>query len=83
MATKPRLRPCVDCGNNLSPTATQCGQCNSTDPFGTRRAEEKFKLIMIGLIVVVVLAGVGAYKWKGITPVDVIHGDFHKLWQSD
>lgn len=40
------LCECIDCGKKLSPTASTCNGCNSTDPFGKRRAEEKTKLIL-------------------------------------
>lgn len=46
------LCKCIDCGNELSPTATGCNKCNSTDPFGIRRANVKFQnILMFGLLV--------------------------------
>lgn len=47
------LIQCIDCGKNLSPTATDCNGCNSRDPFGSKRAEEKAKLTLtlIGAII--------------------------------
>lgn len=82
MATRPnRLRPCYDCGTELSPTAKTCGKCASTDPFGMKRADEKIKATLILIAIVIALAFFGAWKWKSITPLDVVHGDFHKLFQ--
>ncbi len=40
------LYECIDCVKKLSPTATTCNGCNSTDPFGKRRAEDKTKFIL-------------------------------------
>lgn len=37
------LQQCVDCHQQLSPTAKTCNKCNSTDPFGRARAEQKAK----------------------------------------
>ncbi len=76
-----KLRSCVDCDNQLSPTAQVCGKCNSTDPFGTKRAEEKFKAIMFVIAILFFLLLFGAGKWVGITPVEVLKGDFHKITQ--
>ncbi|WP_152625251.1 hypothetical protein [Cellvibrio sp. OA-2007] len=48
------LVKCVDCGRSLSATATDCGGgCNSTDPFGKKRAEQKAQLVLmlVGLVV--------------------------------
>jgi hypothetical protein len=75
------LRPCVDCGNKLSPTATSCPNCSSNDPFGVRRADDKMKGI---LFIVAIIAGAllfAAWKFTGTTPMDIIRGDFHKIWQ--
>lgn len=41
------LIQCVDCSKNLSPTATDCNGCNSRDPFGNKRAEQKAQLTLI------------------------------------
>lgn len=51
------LNECVDCGKGLSPTAQTCGGCNSIDPFGRKRADDKLKsiLMMIGIAVVAVI----------------------------
>jgi ribosomal protein L40E len=76
-----KLRSCVDCDNQLSPTAQVCGKCNSTDPFGIKRADEKFKVIMLTIAILVFLSFFGAWKWTGITPVEVLKGDFHKITQ--
>ncbi|WP_155803459.1 hypothetical protein [Bordetella sp. FB-8] len=75
------LRPCFDCNTLLSPTAKECGKCNSTDPFGFQRSADKQKLILMlgGALVAIVLFI--AWKATGITPLDIAHGDFHKLWQ--
>lgn len=46
------LYACVDCGKKLSPTATGCNGCNSTDPFGVKRAADKLQMqLAIGGIV--------------------------------
>ena len=81
MAAKQNLRPCVDCNTSLSPTAKECGKCKSTDPFGFRRAQEKQKMIMLLVGVGVAAILFAAWKITGITPFDIMHGDFHKLWQ--
>jgi hypothetical protein len=48
-----KLKPCVDCGKQLSRTAKECGGCDSTDPFGKKRLESKicniFLLIFFGV----------------------------------
>lgn len=41
------LVQCVDCGKGLSSTATDCNGCNSRDPFGSKRAEQKMQMIFI------------------------------------
>ena len=48
------LVKCVDCGKQLSPTAVHCNGCNSTDPFGIKRDQERLKmqLSIVGLGVV-------------------------------
>lgn len=38
------LNACVDCGRPLSPTATGCNGCNSTDPFGAKRAADRLQM---------------------------------------
>ncbi len=54
-----KLRACVDCGNQLSVTATGCGKCNSTDPFGKKRADQKAQLVLLlaGATIVACVAG--------------------------
>ena len=76
MASK--LRPCVDCRKLLSPTASSCGECNSTDPFGVRRAEQKFQLIMVIVALVAIVIVFGFWKLGGVTPIDLLNGRFHK-----
>lgn len=41
------LFECVDCGKKLSPTATGCNGCSSTDPFGNKRASDKLRAILM------------------------------------
>lgn len=45
------LYECVDCGKKLSPTATGCSGCSSTDPFGAKRAASKLQtqLMILGI----------------------------------
>ncbi len=54
------LTQCVDCGKGLSPTATDCNNCNSKDPFGVRRGEQKAQitlvLLLLGMIALTYLA---------------------------
>ncbi len=76
MASK--LRPCTDCNNPLSPTAKECGTCKSTDPFGVRRAEQRFQMFMFLAALVVGLVVFAFWKLGGVTPLDLLHGTFHK-----
>lgn len=41
------LVQCVDCGKSLSSTATDCNGCNSRDPFGSKRADQKVQMILM------------------------------------
>lgn len=82
MVTKSNnLRPCVDCGKLLSPTASSCSSCNSTDPFGARRADDKIKGMLFIVVIIAAALFFAAWKFTGTTPLDIIHGDFHKIWQ--
>jgi hypothetical protein len=44
-----QLQNCVDCGKALSRTATTCGNCSSTDPFGKKRRSDRFYQWFVGL----------------------------------
>ena len=79
MSKKSKLRPCVDCGTPLSPTAAGCGVCNSTDPFGVKRAEAKFTATVVLLALAVVLGMAALWKLTGITPIELLNADFQKL----
>lgn len=52
---KNRLRPCVDCGKELSPTATSCNQCQSSDPFGNKRRKMRNSNIFMIIVFAVLL----------------------------
>lgn len=39
-----KLEHCVDCDKPLSRTAIVCNGCNSTDPFGKKRLNDKIHL---------------------------------------
>lgn len=64
---KAKLFPCVDCGSMLSPTATACGTCNSTDPFHRARTAQKTQLIVALSFGAIVLAFFFAVQYKLIT----------------
>ncbi len=72
------LCECIDCRKKLSPTATTCNGCNSTDPFGQRRAEEKARLILV----LIGIAGAGlvwlAFHF-GILTFEMIKNFLHLL----
>lgn|GEM_PF-1996733 len=55
-----KLRACVDCGNQLSVTAQGCSKCDSTDPFGKKRADQKAQLALL-LVGAAIVACVAAY----------------------
>lgn len=78
---KQNLVPCVDCHRPISPTTKTCGSCNSTDPFGVERADRKLKTFLFLAMLALGLVTLGVYEWKGITPLDIVRGDFQKLWQ--
>jgi hypothetical protein len=71
------MRKCVDCGNNLSPTAKTCGnlQCFSSDPFG----KERLKTSLSRIFGVVVIAGAGLlyyYQFGFANPIEVLRHPF-------
>lgn len=74
------FKKCVDCGNQLSRTAKECGNssCRSSDPFGTERFQRKLKrLAGVGMIVA---AGVFyVYHFGLVNPLDIIR---HPLTQQ-
>lgn len=49
------LQKCVDCGRELSKTATTCNNCNSTDPSGKKRLNDRIHLWVTALIVVAII----------------------------
>ncbi|EHK1083490.1 hypothetical protein JKW46_004914, partial [Escherichia coli] len=53
-----QLQNCVDCGKALSRTATTCGNCSSTDPFGKKRRNDRLHKWFAGLfITATIIAG--------------------------
>lgn len=66
-----RLKPCVDCGHMLSPTAKSCINCNSTDPFGIARGQQQFNLVM-ALVFALVVGIVGGAVYFGFLPFETL-----------
>ncbi|BEM75663.1 hypothetical protein SME36J_50860 (plasmid) [Serratia marcescens] len=66
------LKPCVDCGKGLSRTAQVCNECNSTDPFGGKRLNDKIHLYFVVALSVVFLAGIGLWQLGIIDPVEIL-----------
>lgn len=61
------LHECIDCGKKLSSTAVTCNNCNSTDPFGAKRAEEKLTMQMVAAAVVLIVLVFLAFHFDLIT----------------
>ena len=66
-----KLRKCVDCGNGLSETAKECGNCKSTDPFGGKRATEKAQMTLF-IIVILALIVTAILQYTGIINIPII-----------
>lgn len=66
-----KLKPCVDCGKNLSVTATNCQDCNSTDPFGRSRAQRSLEGKIIFSIIIIIILFVASIYFH-IIPDDYI-----------
>ncbi|WP_417664796.1 DUF2116 family Zn-ribbon domain-containing protein [Raoultella ornithinolytica] len=75
------LRPCVDCGKELSRTATSCNQCQSSDPFGKkRRARKRESIFMIIILVALVF---WLYETGSITEmITQFHSLYNKVTQG-
>lgn len=56
-----QLQNCVDCGKALSRTATTCGNCSSTDPFGKKRRSDRFYQWVVGLCVTAIIIAAGLW----------------------
>lgn len=50
------LLGCVDCNKVLSPTTEVCSGCQSQDPFGTKRREKRFKLVLLLMLILGVIS---------------------------
>ena len=61
-----KTRECIHCRTTLKLTATECGTCKSTDPFGGKKELRRFKicLVFISLSLLVVLLFLD-YKYPG------------------
>lgn len=60
-----QLKTCIDCGKALSRTATTCGNCSSTDPFGKKRRSDRFYQWVVGVFITIVLI-VGGLWYTGL-----------------
>ncbi|MCW7300991.1 hypothetical protein OHD23_27815 [Escherichia coli] len=63
-----QLQNCVDCGKALSRTATTCGNCSSTDPFGKKRRNDRLHQWFAGLFITATIIAGGLW-YMGILDV--------------
>lgn len=61
------LKPCLDCGNLLSPSAKACPKCNSTDPFhyDLKKRNRQTNILLLGLLFI--LAVFAAFYFNLLT----------------
>lgn len=62
-----QLQNCVDCGKALSRTATTCGNCSSTDPFGKNGAAIAFTSGLQGCLLRLLLLLADYGTWGFLT----------------
>lgn len=65
-----KLKNCVDCGKPLSVTAQSCNECNSTDPFGSKRFNDKLHATIVTVCIIAALVIGGLWYTGIINPVD-------------
>lgn len=65
-----KLKHCVDCDKPLSRTAVVCNACNSTDPFGKKRLNDKIHLFFCFAVGVPVLTVTILWALDLINPFD-------------
>lgn len=76
------LKPCVDCGKGLSRTAQVCNQCNSTDPFGGKRLNNKIHLYFVLLVAVILLTAAALTYLDVIDPVEMFDSFIKSLFNQ-
>lgn len=68
MATN--LKRCIDCGKPLSVTAQVCNECNSTDPFGGTRLNNKIYWFVMTILTITALTVGGLWYTGLINPLN-------------
>ena len=71
------LKPCVECGEEISSIAKVCPNCGRPDPL---RREINIKTIRV-LIALIIIAGAIGYFWFTVLPDIREHGLFHEIGQ--
>lgn len=62
------LKPCQDCGKQLSPSAKACPDCNSTDPFHYDLKKRKRETTILLLALLFIIAIFVAFYFHLLTP---------------
>lgn len=67
-----KLKECIDCGKPLSRTAKVCNGCNSTDPFGSKRLNDKIHRYIVTFVILILLIIGGLWYLGELNPLDIL-----------